>query len=98
MATTRERQIKFIESFGNRTLLSLVTEMLCIDGHWFLTDEQIATLATKLVRDERRRQHHDMRERAKAKARRLMAYVDAGVPGLMPELKAIGGITRQAAE
>lgn len=80
MATKRERQIEFIERFGNRTLLSLVTEMLDIDGHRFLTDEQIATLATKLVRDERRTQHHNMRERARAKARRVMAYVDAGAP------------------
>lgn len=82
MTTTRERQIEYIESFGNRALLSLVTEMLCIDGHWFLTDEQIATLASKLANDSRRRQHHDMRERAKAKARRCGTADVTRVPGI----------------
>lgn len=98
MSTTRERQIQFIETFGTRKLLLLVSEILEIDGHWFLTDEQIATLARKLVRDERHRQHHDMRERAKSKARRVMAYVDAGAPVRMLELRSIGGVRPQAAE
>jgi len=36
----------------------------------FLTDAKIAVLGFKIVKDDPRHQHHDMRERARAKARR----------------------------
>jgi hypothetical protein len=54
----------------------------------FLTDAKIAVLGYQLVKDSRRHQHHDMRERAKAKARRSYS-VDVSA---VSELKAIGGV------
>lgn len=53
------------------TTRDLQTQYLTpIEGNWFLLDAQISVLGFKIVRDDPRHQHHDMRERAKAKARR----------------------------
>lgn len=53
--TTRDTQIQYLTP---------------IEGNWFLQDAQIAVLGFKIVKDDPRRQHHDMRERKRAKARR----------------------------
>ena len=53
------------------TTRDLQTQYLTpIEGNWFLPDAQISVLGFKLVKDDPRHQHHDMRERARAKARR----------------------------
>ena len=55
MTTTRERHVQYL---------------IPIEGNWFLPDAKIAVLGFKLVKDDLRHQHHDMRERDKARARR----------------------------
>jgi hypothetical protein len=64
MTTTRERQIQYLTP---------------IEGTWFLMDAQIAVLGFKLVKDDPRHQHHDMRERKLAKARRSYSVDVASV-------------------
>lgn len=51
--TTRERKIEWIETFGRNALRDAVSEILAIDGHWFLTDEQIDQITSKMVDDAR---------------------------------------------
>ncbi len=63
--TTRERQIQYLTP---------------IEGNWFLVDGQIAVLGFKLEKDDLRHQHHDMRERKRAKARRSYSVDVASVP------------------
>ncbi|NTG00064.1 hypothetical protein G6L30_08010 [Agrobacterium rhizogenes] len=58
--TTRDIQIQYLTP---------------IEGTWFLMDAQIAVLGFKLVKDDRRHHRHDIRERARAKARREAMYV-----------------------
>lgn len=79
MTTTRERQVQYL---------------VPIEGNWFLPDAKIAVLGFKLVKDDLRHQHHDMRERAKARARRGYG---ADVVRLH-ELRPLGGISAQSAE
>lgn len=64
---TRERKLKFINSFGRNALRVLVTEAICIYGDDFLTDEQIGRLASMQVEDERDRTHRNIRNRAVAR-------------------------------
>jgi hypothetical protein len=63
MTASRERKIKFIESFGRRALETVVSELLCIEGHWFLTDDQVEQAVSKIVSDARERQHRRLRNR-----------------------------------
>lgn len=78
MNATREKKLKFIRSFGPYALEQAVTKMLDRKEAPWLTDEQIDDITSQMVSDARWTQHHDMREREKARARRVLAYVDAG--------------------
>jgi len=63
------------------TTRNFQTEYLTpIEGNWFLPDAQIAVLGFKLVKDDPRHQHHDMRERKRAKARRSYSVDVVCVP------------------
>ncbi len=59
------------------------TQLQYIPASEFLTDAKIAVLGYQLVKDDPRHQHHDMRERKKAKARRSYS-VDVT---LVPEIE-----------
>jgi hypothetical protein len=48
MNTTRERKIKFINSFGHNAMRTAVTEAYCRNGVDWLTDEQL----DEIVRDQ----------------------------------------------
>lgn len=63
--TTRDFQIQYLAP---------------IEGNWFLTDANISVLGFKLVKDDPRHQHHDMRERKRAKARRGYVVDVVSVP------------------
>ncbi|WP_037152983.1 hypothetical protein [Rhizobium freirei] len=63
--TTRDTQIQYLAP---------------IEGTWFLMDAQITVLGFKLIKDDIRHQHHDMRERKLAKARRSYSVDVAAVP------------------
>lgn len=76
--TTRETQLQYL---------------IPIEGRWFLPDAKISVFGFKLVKDDPRHQDHDLRERAKAKARRSYSVDVTAVS----ELKAIGGV-HQASE
>lgn len=69
MNATRERKIEYINSFGPRAFRTLLTEMICIEGDGFLTDEQIDRMVSKQVEDARRSQHHVMRQRPALRAK-----------------------------
>lgn len=69
MRATRERKIEFINSFGARAFRTLLTEMICIEGDSFLTDEQIDRMVSKQVEDARRSQHITIRQRPALRAR-----------------------------
>lgn len=64
---TRERKLKFINSFGRFELRALVADMVDIEGADFLTDEQIDRITARKVEDERYRTHRDIRNRAAAR-------------------------------
>lgn len=78
--STRERKLKFIDSFGTRTLGNLVKEMLALEGHHFLTDEQLDAMTTKLVDDARFHQHHNMRQRKVMRSAGIIAGINAREP------------------
>jgi len=63
--TTRDLQIQYLTP---------------IEGNWFLKDANISVLGFKLVKDDLRHQHHDMRERKRAKARRAYSVDVVCVP------------------
>jgi len=67
--STRERKLRFINSFGRNGLREAVAEILAREGEAFLTDEQIDAIASMRVQDARFTQHHNMRERAKYQQR-----------------------------
>lgn len=63
------------------TTRDLQTQYLTpIEGNWFLPDAQISVLGFKIVKDDPRHQHHDMRERKRAKARRSYVVDVVSVP------------------
>lgn len=63
------------------TTRDLQTQYLTpIEGNWFLPDAQISVLGFKIVKDDPRHQHHDVRERKRAKARRCGTAVVDAVP------------------
>lgn len=75
------------------TTRDLQTQYLTpIEGKWFLIDGQISVLGFKIVKDDRRHHRHDIRERAKAKARREAMYVR------IPEISPRGSVHSVAAE
>lgn len=78
MNATRERKIEYINSFGPRAFRTLLTEMICIEGDDFLTDEQIDRMVSKQVEDARRSQHHHLRQRPALRAK--MAAIRAAAP------------------
>lgn len=75
MNATRERKIEYVNSFGPRAFRTLLTEMLCLEGDSFLTDDQIDRMASKQVEDARHWQHHNMRQRPALRA--AMAHKEA---------------------
>lgn len=68
MEATRERKIKFINSFGRNALRVLTTEAICIYGDDFLTDEQIDRLTSMQVENERARTRSNISNRARLAA------------------------------
>ncbi len=69
MATSRERQMKFIEDFGRESLKTGVTEMLCWFGPDWLTDEQVLDIVRYKIDGWRRSSRNTIRNRAIQKAR-----------------------------
>ncbi|TBE67463.1 hypothetical protein [Rhizobium ruizarguesonis] len=61
--TTRERKIEWIDTFGRNALRDAVSEILAIDGHWFLTDEQIEQITSKMAYDAREKTRRMVRNR-----------------------------------
>lgn len=65
---TRERKLRFIETFGRFELRALVADMVDIEGADFLTDEQIDRITARKVEDERYRQQRNISNRARMAA------------------------------
>jgi hypothetical protein len=61
--TSRERKLKWIETFGRYALENAVTAILAIDGPDFLTDEQIDLITEKMVYDAREQTRRKIRNR-----------------------------------
>lgn len=52
--STREKRIKFIQSFGPRALYTAISEALArLGAEHFLTDEQLAEITEQQVQDAR---------------------------------------------
>jgi len=69
MATSRERQMKFIEDFGRDALRNGVTEMLVSFGPDWLTDEQVQDIVRDKIIDWRSASRRNIRNQAIQKAR-----------------------------
>lgn len=66
-ASSREKRIKFIQSFGRRAFQSAVMEALArIGEEHFLTDEQLAEITEQQVRDARQWNRNLVRNRRAA--------------------------------
>jgi hypothetical protein len=79
--TTRERKIKWIETFGRNALRDTVSAILSKEGPDFLTDEQIDLITEKMV--------YDAREQTRRKIRNRNFYrAEAGLPPLGRTVKA----------
>lgn len=70
MATTRERQMKFIEDFGRDALKTGATEMLASFGPDWLTDEQVLDIVRDKIDGWRTASRRNIRNRAIQKARK----------------------------
>ena len=55
--TTRERKIEYIKKSGPKTLDTLLSEMVAINGEDWLTDEQVEEMTNSLVKTRRSNQH-----------------------------------------
>lgn len=71
--SSRERRVQFVESFGARTLLDAVRDIVIRDGADFFTDEQIEQITTKVVDDALLSHRHMIRNRAQRSVRFLQA-------------------------
>lgn len=60
---TRDRKLRFINSFGRNALRTAVTEALCYYGDDFLTDDQVDLLTADLIADARAAQRRMLRNR-----------------------------------
>jgi hypothetical protein len=69
MATSRERQMKFIEDFGRDSLRTGLTEMLAFYGPDWLTDEQVLDIVRYKIDGWRRANRQTISNRAINKAR-----------------------------
>lgn len=69
MATSRERQMKFIEDFGRDSLRTGVTEALACFGPDWLTDEQVTDIVRDKIDGWRRASRNTIHNRAIQKAR-----------------------------
>jgi hypothetical protein len=79
--TSRERKLKWIETFGRYALRDAVSAILASDGPDFLTDEQIDLITEKMV--------YDAREKTRRKIRNRNFYrAEAGLPPLGYTVKA----------
>lgn len=66
-ASTREKRIKFIQSFGPRALGTAISEAICrIGAENFLTDEQLAEITEQQVHDARLWSRQIVRNRRKS--------------------------------
>lgn len=73
--TSRERKLKWIETFGRSSLRDAVSAIMAIDGPDFLTDEQIDLITEKMV--------YDARDATRRKIRNRNFYrAEAGLPPL----------------
>lgn len=73
--TSRERKLKWIDTFGRNALRDAVAAIMAIDGPDFLTDEQIDLITEKMV--------YDAREQTRRKIRNRNFYrAEAGLPPL----------------
>jgi hypothetical protein len=73
--TSRDRKLKWIETFGRSSLRDAVTAILAKEGPDFLTDEQIDLITEKMV--------YDAREQTRRKIRNRNFYrAEAGLPPL----------------
>jgi hypothetical protein len=79
--TSRDRKLKWIETFGRYALENAVTAIFAIDGPDFLTDEQIDLITEKMV--------YDAREKTRRMVRNRNFYrAEAGLPPLGRSVKA----------
>lgn len=73
--TSRDRKLKWIETFGRYALENAVSAIMTIDGPDFLTDEQIDLITEKMV--------YDAREKTRRMVRNRNFYrAEAGLPPL----------------
>lgn len=68
MTTSRERKAEWIRSFGISALENAVSEIIAIDGHHFLTDDQLEQIVSKMAADERIRRRRMIRNRNAVRA------------------------------
>lgn len=62
--STREKRIKFIESFGSKTFMDQVAKAIRADGMGFLTDDQIERVCEITAQDARFANRMNVRNRA----------------------------------
>jgi hypothetical protein len=73
--TSRERKLKWIDTFGRYALETAVTAIMAKEGPDFLTDEQIDLITEKMV--------YDAREKTRLMVRnRNFNRAEAGLPPL----------------
>lgn len=79
--TSRERKLKWIDTFGRNALCDAVSAILAKEGPDFLTDEQIDLITEKMV--------YDAREKTRRMVRNRNFYrAEAGLPPLGRSVKA----------
>jgi hypothetical protein len=61
--TSRERKLKWIDTFGRSSLRDAVSAILAKEGPDFLTDEQIDLITEKMVYDAREKTRRMVRNR-----------------------------------
>lgn len=64
--TTRERKLKFIESFGQNAMIEAITQYFHLEGTNWLTDEQLEVMVRNRIEDWKRSQRMNRRNRKRA--------------------------------
>ncbi len=95
--TTRERKIEWIETFGRNALRDVVSEILAIDGHHFLTDEQIEQITEKMAYDAREKTRRMVRNRNVARAAAGLPPLTRSKPDYRGEVPALRSALVQGA-
>jgi len=70
MATSRNRQVEFMRSFGDSALIDAVAAMIRRHGPDWLTDGQMSEVVSKQVADARRVARNTRRNRRSAADRK----------------------------